>query len=132
MERASLTELMIELYRRLNGREPGPDVIASIREFQEDNGLLEDDQVPEWLTSVFETALAGREVKHVLFPRIGSDISTFLDEVATVIPGWEHEDEGEWVTMTFAPLGVKILLSREARTPEGAPSDSYSVERITT
>ncbi len=49
-----------------------------------------------------------------------------------MIPGWEHHDEGEWVTMAFAALGVKIVLSREARTPDGRPSDSYSVTRLAT
>ncbi|NUM79853.1 hypothetical protein HUU42_03525 [bacterium] len=125
-----LTELMIDLYRGLNDREPGPEIVASIRGFQEDNGLLNDHNVPEWLTSVFKDALAKRGIKNVLFQQIGSDISTFLDEVSTVIPGWKHHDEGEWVEIVLEQIGVKILLSREARTLDGKGCSSYSVELL--
>jgi hypothetical protein len=127
----ALTELVVELYRRLNKQEPEPGVIEAIQQVCEDSGL-EDDKVPTWLMDMFDAVLAGREVKRVLFPKIGSDISSFFLESAPLIPGWRHDDQGESVVMEFPPIHVRVQLSREALTPEGRACALYSVLLVPT
>src|SRR3954465_3086731 len=121
-----LTELLVELYRRLHHRDPEPGVVEAIRQVCEDNGLV-DDQVPTWLMDMFDAVLAGREVKRALFPKIGSDISSFFLESAPRIPGWQHDEQGESVVMEFPAIHVRVRLSREALSPEGRACASYSV-----
>lgn len=126
----NLTELLVELYRRLNGREPEPELAEAIQTLREENSLDQDDQVPAWLTAVFTEALAGREVEHVLFPKIGSAIASFLFDASREIPGWEHDSQGEWIDLRFPAIGMLIHLSREALTPDRRHSCAYSVRRL--
>ena len=127
MPSPNLTELIVALYRRLHHRDPDSSVVQAIEQAREDNGLDQDDQVPSWLIDSFTAVLANHEVKNELFPQIGSDIASFFEEVASVIPGWKHHDEGEWVLMDFPAIHAQLYLSREARTPEGGSCSSYSV-----
>jgi hypothetical protein len=127
MEPQSLTDQLVELYRRLNQRAPEAETAGAIRQSQEDNGLLE--AAPVWLTDALAAVLAGRTTGPVLFPSVGSDAGSFLMEVADLIPGWEHDDQGEYIRMRFPALGTEILIINEALTPEGKGCSSYSVQR---
>lgn len=129
-EAHTLTEVLFELYRRLNQREPDARVIEAIQQLREDNGLADDQQVPAWLPAALDAALGGREVSNVLFPEVGSDVGSFLLEVSEIVPGWEYDDQGELATMTFPALHVQLFLSREAADSEGSGCASYSVLRM--
>ena len=126
----TFTELLVDLYRRLNNRVPEPEVIEGIRQLQEENGLLDGDRIPGWLYASIAAALARHESPDVLFPEVGSDVGSFLIEVSELIPGWEHVDDGEWITISFTVLGVQIYISREAMTIERTSCCSYSVRLL--
>jgi hypothetical protein len=126
----TLTALLHELYRRLHGRDPDPATLAAIAEARADNGLDDDAQVPSWLGDALAAALDGREVDRVRFRRIGSDVSSFVMDLAEIVPGLQHHDEGEWLTLSMPAVGVRIVLSREARMPDGTGGASYSVQSL--
>ena len=128
MESQSLTDQLTELYRRLNGCAPEAGTVDAIRQAQQDNGLLE--AAPSWLTDSLSAVLDGRTTDSVLFPSVGSDAGSFLIEVADLVPGWEHDDQGEYTRIQFPAIGAQILISNEALTPEGKGSSSYSVQRM--
>lgn len=128
MESQRLTDQLVELYRRLNDRAPEAETVDAIRQAQEDNGLLE--SAPSWLTDSLSAVLDGRTTGPLLFPSVGSDAGSFLMEVADLIPGWEHDDQGEYIRMRFPAIGAQIVISNEALTPEGKGSSSYSVQRV--
>ncbi len=125
-----VSELLASLYRALAGVAPTPEVTRAIEQCREDNGLDAGREFPEWLLGVLGAVLERHEVERALFPKIGSEVATFLAEVSQLFPGWQHDDQGEYVAMTFPLLGVRAHLSREALTPRGEHSCSYSVRRL--
>ncbi|MEJ7596465.1 MAG: hypothetical protein WKG01_01040 [Kofleriaceae bacterium] len=74
--------------------------------------------------------LEGRATGPVLVPSVGADAASFLMDVADLIPGWAHDDQGEYIRIKFPALGVQIVISNEALTPESKGSSSYSVQCI--
>lgn len=125
----NLTTLILELYQRLTGNVPAVDLGDAIRQRRWDCDLEDDAMVPTWLLEMFSSVLRGEDTGVVRFERIGSDVSSFLLDVATLIPGWKHDDHGESIEIDLAPLGVYIHLSRESRSDSGAHCSSYHVTR---
>ena len=125
MSERTLTELMAELYRSLTGLDAGCGTLDTIRASVQDNGL--DSPPRDWLTNLFDAVLARRTAGPDLFPHDGGDVATFWLEASGVIPGWQLDDQGEWVLMTFPALGMQVRVSREALTPDGHGCCSYVV-----
>ena len=130
MTRQSLTSLLVELYRRIHGRAPEPSFAASIDGLRSDYDLEEDAQVPAWLSDALEALLQQRDTAAVRFEKVGSDVSSFLTEAAELVPGWEHDDQGEQIDLRFPGLGTRLLISREALSPAGAGCCSYAVKPL--
>jgi hypothetical protein len=121
---------MVELYRRMTGGSPTQDFIDAVRGLRDKYDLDDDTRVPSWLTDMFSAALKGQETGTVRFEEIGSDADSFLSEVSTLVPGWKHDDQGEWIGIGFSPLGIQIYLSGEAVNDAGTHCCSYAVSRI--
>lgn len=127
---STLTTMMMALYGRLTGHPPTEGFVDAVRQLREDYELEDDAKVPSWLTDMFAAAMEGRETGTVRFEDIGSDVASFLSEVSRLVPGWSHDDQGEWIGNVLAPLGVQIYLSREAANDAGKSCCSYTVSRI--
>ena len=130
MSTPDLTQLLLSVYRASCGEEPPAEVAVAIDDSRWNNGLQAGREIPAWLPAVFEAVLERREVGVTLFPDIGSAIGSLLLEVAPLFPGWQYEDQGEWVEMIFPRLGIRVVLSREWSTPEGTHCCSYTVKRL--
>lgn len=130
MTRQSLTTLLVELYLRIHGRAPDPSFAASIDSLRYDYDLEEDGQVPTWLSDALEALLQQKETAAVRFEKIGSDVSSFLTEASELVPGWEHDDQGEWIELRVPALGARLLISREALSSTGAGCCSYVVKPL--
>jgi len=125
---ARLTDLMVQLYRRLNGREPSPDTVEVIETLRDDYDL-DDDSVPPWLVDAFNAAMEGKALGRVDFQEEG-DVAAFLLEAARKVPGWEHDEQGEYLAMRFPALGTRVVINREGLSPQGTHCCFVRVERL--
>jgi hypothetical protein len=123
---------MTETYRHLAGHPPAADFVEAVDQLRWDYDLEDDAAVPTWLTDAFSAAVKGRTTDIVRFDSIGSDVDSFLTEMSRLVPGWEHDDQGESIEIKLPPLGVEIYLSREALSSTGTGCSSCVVRRIPT
>lgn len=123
-----LLALMSALHRAASGTDPEWSFVAALLTSAEDNGL--DRELPAWLVDAFVAALARRDSGPAAFPNDNGDVASFLSEVSKLVPGWNHDDQGEWYDMTFPALGMWIHVSREARDAEGRGCSSWTVKPL--
>lgn len=130
MSDRDLTLLLADLYREMTGGEPAAEVLEAITTSREDNHFDPAHDVPAWMPAMLEAVLARRAVGPTILPPDDGSAASFLDEVARLVPGWTVDEQGEYYTMTFPPLGVEVVVSREALTPEGRHCYAYTVRPL--
>lgn len=89
------------------GTRPDAEVIAQIRTILEDDGLDRDDEVPEWIATLFQ-ALHDREplpVREQPDPTTDADVTEFFADLQGV-EAFDCYDHGEWVRIRLPRHGM--------------------------
>lgn len=126
METHPLINTLLELHRRMTGTPATPSVESRIIEMWLPYRSGQFERSEEATREALEAALRGELVDDVPFFGIGATW-LLLEELATLWPGWETEDDGEWREIVLRPLGLRIFISNEAGPPTGR---SYSIEPL--
>ncbi|MEA5601284.1 hypothetical protein [Nostoc sp. UHCC 0252] len=139
MSGLSLTQLVIELVRRLKGVEPNASVKASIYEVVESNGLEKYDDVPSWLIKFFRSIIDGQSTEKVYIyeeesQKSEADVWNFLAELENIL-GIESDDYGEGIEMVFKPLGIYAFISLESgfyriQSAKDTQCTSYAAKKL--
>jgi len=111
---------MINLYQKLNDKEPDFAIQESIQEMVEGNALDSSDNVPSWFIDFWENILHEKTTDKVQFlsrelvNSDAADIINFLAELADVID-MNYENYGEGIVMQFETLNLDVFICLEGR-----------------
>lgn len=124
MSNSNLTNIIIELYQKLNSKEPKIAIKDSIHEIVESNALDSSDNIPSWFIDFWEDILNEKTTDKVQFlirelVNPEADIINFLTELADVID-MNYENYGEGIVMQFEPLNLDVFICLE-----GGPSTCF-------
>jgi hypothetical protein len=115
MSSLSLISIIIELYQKLNGKEPNMSIKESIQEMIEGNALDLPNNTPSLFIGFWENILNGNTTGKIefLFKELvnpNADIINFLTELADVID-MNYENYGEGIIMQFEPLNLDVFMN---------------------
>jgi hypothetical protein len=125
-----LTNMTLELYRKLKSVEPEEKVIEAINEMVESNGLAETENVPFWFLDLWQSILNETSTEKIFFLMseiVGGkgDVVNFLAELADVIE-MNYDNYGEGIEMVFDSLRIRAFISMEG----GGGTGFYQIQFV--
>jgi len=106
--------LLIDIAAHELGHRPDAEAKARIHEILQDDGLDQDDQVPEWIGHLFQS-LHDREaipVRDQPDPTTDADVGEFFADLQS-IDAFDCYDHGEWVRIRLPRHGMLGFFSTE-------------------
>jgi len=106
--------LLIDIAAHELGERPDADVIEQIHNILEEDGLDHADQVPEWISDLFQS-LHDREpipVRDQPDPTTDADVGEFFADLQSV-EAFDCYDHGEWVRIRLPRHGMLGFFSVE-------------------
>ncbi|MEH2074782.1 MAG: hypothetical protein V7K57_10385 [Nostoc sp.] len=123
-----ITSIIINLFKKLYGMEPTTNVIESIHQIVESNGLGSSSAIPNWFIDFWQSILNQKTTnkEYFLISEIvnkNTDIINFLAELTDVID-MNYENYGEGIVMDFKPLNLNVFICLEG----GASTCFYQIK----
>jgi hypothetical protein len=112
----TISDLMRKLYERLHGQKPDESTAEQLDLIAYDDGLL--DSAPDWLVELLAAlaengAFADRTLTVEQFFDRRYAVTDFFLNLGPVL-GFDRLHEGEYMVLSFEPLGISVCFDFEA------------------
>jgi len=125
---------LIEIIHHLNDENYPPwssSEADALKQMFSEYGYQRDEDFPPWFSKMLSDVLA-RHTDQLFYDyddTADSNMGSILFELHRNF-GWNIDDEGEAATITFPVTRMRVLLSREARHPNGLGCNSLTISRL--
>jgi hypothetical protein len=127
-----LIPLLLELYRRSGGTD-SDDAIVPRLEAMIDGAREEPDEPDDpVLVTAFEAMVKNQVLPEKAIRGFSNQAGNVLYGIETLIPEATLDDQGEWMDLWLARIGLGLYVTREAHDDEGRGCEKYGVYRRAT